>query len=107
MKIVDVVAAAPLMLPAGQIAKDEIVPMTEGQALEYAQMGLLRMTDDEDKKPLKRAVEFGATARKELTDRLRKEEAEAAAAEKAAADAEKRAAAEAEKKPASGTKKSD
>ncbi len=82
---VEVVAAQPLTVPAGQIAARELFPATTGQASTLASMGMLVMEDGEGS-ALERAVAAGAAARKELDARLKHEAAEA---EKAKAPAKK------------------
>jgi hypothetical protein len=88
---VEVVAARPLMIPAGRLEAKELFPATTGHASQLAEMDLLVLADGKGSK-LERAVAAGTQARKELDERFAKEakEAEAKAA-KASKTAEKEA----------------
>jgi hypothetical protein len=79
---VEVVAARPLTLPAGQVEAKELFPATTGQASSLASMGMLVLADTKgEESALDRAVAAGTAARKELDARLKQEAKDAQVAE--------------------------
>lgn len=96
---VEVVAARPLMIPAGRLEAQELFPATTGHAAKLADMDMLVLADAKSDKEtkLERAVAAGKQARKELDERFAKEAKDQADAEAAAVKAAEAKAAKAAK----------